>query len=73
MTINGKKQHIRRKDFIVLAETIGITVKSAEKMIEKIVKLKDKYIEMCKASYVPDNMKERLENLINERITVLEK
>ncbi len=73
LTINGKKQNIRRKDFLVLAETIGITEKSADKMIRKIVKLKDKYIEMCKASYMPDDMKESLENLINERITVLEK
>ncbi len=73
LTINGKKQNIRRKDFLVLAETIGITAKSAEKMIEKIVKLKGKYIEMCRDSYMPDLMKESLENLINERIVVLEK
>ena len=46
LTINGKKQNIRRKDFIILADSIGITEKSAEKMIEKIVKLKDKYIAM---------------------------
>ncbi len=73
LTINGKKQNIRRKDFLVLAETIGITEKSADKMIQKIVKLKDKYIEMCKNSYMPDDMKDSLENLINERIAVLEK
>ena len=72
LTINGKKQNIRRKDFLVLAETIGITEKSADKMIQKIVKLKDKYIEMCKNSYMPDDMKDSLENLINERIAVLE-
>lgn len=73
LTINGKKQNIRRKDFLILAETIGITEKSADKMIKKIVKLKDKYIEMCKISYMPDDMKDSLENLINERIAVLEK
>ncbi len=73
LTVNGKKQNIRRKDFLVLAETIGITEKSAEKMIQKIVKLKDKYIEMCRVSYMPDDMKESLEKLITERITILEK
>lgn len=73
LSINGKKQNIRRKDFLVLAETIGITEKSADKMIQKIVRLRDKYIGMCKASYMPGEMKESLENLINERITVLEK
>lgn len=73
LSINGKKQNIRRKDFLVLAETIGITEKSADKMIQKIVRLRDKYIGMCKASYMPGEMKESLENLINERITVLGK
>lgn len=73
LSINGKKQNIRRKDFLVLAETIGVTEKSADKMIQKIVRLRDKYIGMCKASYMPGEMKESLENLINERITVLEK
>ena len=73
LTINGKKQNIRRKDFIKFAETIGIAEKTADKMIEKIVKLKDKYIAMCRESYMPDYMKETLENLIENRIAILEK
>ena len=73
LTINGKKQNIRRKDFIVFAETIGIADKAAEKLIEKIVKLKDKYIIMCRESYMPDDMKETLENLIENRIAILQK
>lgn len=73
LTLNGKKQNIRRKDFIVFAETIGIADKAAEKLIEKIVKLKDKYIAMCRESYMPDDMKEDLENLIANRIAVLQK
>lgn len=71
LTINGKKQNIRRKDFIIFAETIGVPKKAAEKMIEKIVKLKDKYISMCKESYLPDDKKETLEKLIEERIAIL--
>lgn len=73
LTINGKKQNIGKKDFFVLAENIGITEKSAEKMIEKIVKLKDKYITMCRDSYMPDNIKETLEKLIEQRISILSK
>lgn len=73
LTVNGKKRKIKREDFMFLAKKIDITEKSAEKMIDKIVKLKDKYIGMCRESYMPDDMKESLENLINERIAVLEK
>ena len=46
MTINGKKQNIRRKDLIKFDQTAGIQEKSVEKMIDKIVKLKDKYVAM---------------------------
>ncbi|MBQ5390358.1 MAG: HipA domain-containing protein [Clostridia bacterium] len=73
LTLNGKKQNIRQKDFLVFADTIGIPERSAEKMIEKIVKLKDKYISMCRESYMPDEMKDALEALIEERIAVLSK
>ena len=73
LTINGKKQNICRKDFLVFADTIGIPERSAEKMIEKIVKLKDKYISMCRDSYIPEQMRESLENLIEQRIAVLTK
>ena len=73
LTINGKKQNIRRKDFIVFADTIGIPERSAEKMIKKIIKLKDKYISMCRESYMPQQMRANLENLIEQRIAVLTK
>lgn len=72
LTINGKKQNIRRKDFVILAETIGITEKSAEKMINKIIGLKEKYITMCEESYMPDDMKAALNNLIEKRVGVLD-
>jgi len=73
LTINGKKQNIRRKDFIVFANSIGLPERSAKKMIEKIIKLKDKYISMCRDSYMPEQMKTSLENLIEQRIAVLMK
>ena len=57
----------------MFADTIGIPERSAEKMIEKIVKLKEKYILMCRDSYMPEQMKSNLENLIEQRIAVLTK
>ena len=68
LTLNGKKQNIRRKDFLIFAENCGIQKKSAEKMIAKVVSLKETYIAMCRESLMPQHMKENLENLINKRI-----
>ena len=73
LTLNGKKQNIRRKDFLIFADTIGIPERSAEKMLGTVVKLKDKYISMCRDSYMPDEMKAALEDLIEQRIAVLTK
>jgi len=73
LTLNGRKQNIRRKDFMVFAETLGIPEKSAEKMIAKVVKLKTKYIGMCRESYLPENLKDALEQLMEERISLLSK
>lgn len=73
LTVNGKKQNIQRKGFIKFVQIFGIAEKTADKMIEKIVKLKDKYIAMCRESYMPDEMKKSHENLIENRIAILEK
>ena len=71
LTLNGKKQNIRRRDFLLLAQSFSLPCKSAEKMIQKIVALKDTYIKMCRDSYLPDGMKERMISLISERIAIL--
>ncbi len=71
LALNEKKKNIRRKDFLTFAEMCGIEQRTAEKMIGKIVSLEAKYIEMCREPYLPENMKETLENLIMQRIATL--
>lgn len=71
LAMNGKKQHVRRNDFLHFGENIGIPRKSAEKMIGKIVQNEAAYLDMCQHSYMPDEMKTRLNTLIQERISVL--
>lgn len=73
LAMNGKKQHIRRNDFLHFGETIGLPRNSAEKMMERISKYEDRYLDMCENSYLPNDMKEQLKNLIQERMTVLRK
>lgn len=72
LALNGKKTHIRKKDFFVFAEECGISKASAEKMIAKIVSMKPKYIEMCNNSLLPVHLKERFAFLIEQRCGVLE-
>lgn len=71
LALNGKKTHIRKKDFFVFAKECGISKISAEKMIAKIVSMKPKYIDMCNCSLLPDHLKERFAQLIEQRCKVL--
>ena len=72
LALNGKKTHIRKKDFFVFAKGCGISKASAEKMIAKIVSMKPKYIDMCNGSLLPDHLKERFAELIEQRCKVME-
>ncbi len=73
LTLNGKKRNVRRKDFLVFAEKCGFEKRAAEKMIDKVVGLKEKYIEMCSESYLPEDMKAALAELIERRTSALQK
>lgn len=64
LTLNGKKSNLHRSDFAAFADTCGISVKSAEKMINKIVSMQPIYLAMCRNSFLPEWMKESLEKLI---------
>jgi serine/threonine-protein kinase HipA len=71
--MHGKKQNIRRNDFLHFGEAIGLSKKSAEKIVEKFVAHEEAYIKMCQDSFLPDDMKERMQQLIRERIGILKK
>ena len=71
LTMFKKKRKIRRKDFLVFAEEIGIEQKFAEKMIAKVIKAKDNFISMCEKSYLSAAVKERLIELIEKRVEAL--
>lgn len=71
LTMNGKKRNFHRKDFLIFADNCGINKKSAEKMIEKVLSMHDTYLQMCQESYLPEEMKEALNALIDERVARL--
>lgn len=71
LALNGKKRNIRKKDFYAFAYKCGIPKISAEKMINKVVSLKEKYKSMCLDSLLADHMKESFSGLIDERCAIL--
>lgn len=73
LTVNGKKQNIRRKDFLKFAEVSEISRDAAAKMIQKIISMKETYLRMCEGSYLPGHLKDRLCLLIEDRTKALER
>ena len=69
--MNGKKRNVRRKDFFIFADECGLSRISAEKMINLVVKNKDKMKKMCDESYIPEKMKSDFNHLIDERMVIL--
>ena len=62
---------IHRKDFLAFAGTICLEEKIAGKMIEKIKKLESRYLDICAVSFMPDDMKKALSDLIRDRLAML--
>ena len=73
LALNGKKAHIRRKDWFVFAEHCGISEKSAEKMIAGILARKPEFLVLCRESLLPDDLKNSLAALMEERAADLQK
>ena len=62
-----------RKDFLVFSEAIGLPRVSAEKMLEKLISMRERFLAMCADSYLSEDMKASLAKLISERLAALGK
>ncbi len=71
LSMNGKKMHLRKKDFLIFADACEIPRVSAEKMISALVSLEMRFLTMCDNSLLPKSMKERLCALIIARTEIL--
>lgn len=71
LTMNGKKMHILKGDFLKFASTCDIPRKTAIKLIQNLVSYTPKWLKMCDDSILPDDLKERLRQIIMERTEVL--
>ena len=67
LTMNGKKANLRRNDFLYFAEQCGMRRTAAEKIIKKVLVSEDEYLMLCDDSYLPQDMKDALKELIRSR------
>ena len=72
LTVNGKKRNIRKKDFLMLAESLDLSNQTVQKIISRLLKLNTKMIHEVNRSYIPEEMKEGMIELMEERSKVFE-
>ena len=68
LTINGKKNRLKRADFDELASKLGIPVKSSERVYAKFAKKQPEMLELIERSFLPDEMKALYVKLLIERM-----
>lgn len=73
LTINEKKRNVTRNDFLAFAKSCSIDKKVAEKMLEKVLSQTDILLLLCEESYLPDEMKKQLTELISLRASRIRK
>ena len=67
LTLNGKNQKLRRKDFLVFAATAGISQKAAVAIIDRMLTMVTRLQLMCEESLLPESMQHDLISLIEDR------
>ena len=70
LAMNGKKQNLRKKDFLVFADACGIQKNAAEKMIAKVLSMKERYLLLCEESLLPGRLKQRFAALMEKRCSI---
>lgn len=71
LAMNGKKMNLRKNDFLKFAVSCDIPCKTAEKIIDNLIKFTPDFLTLCDSSLLPDPLKKRLQKIILERTEVL--
>lgn len=67
LTMNGKKRNLQKIDFFVFAELCGISLKSAQNIINRLISLKEVFCSYTQNSFLPQELKKDMIELINKR------
>ncbi|MDD2634899.1 MAG: hypothetical protein PHW82_05310 [Bacteroidales bacterium] len=73
LTINGKKNKITKTDFDILAKNLSLNEKQRDNSYEKFIATKEKIEWWVQNSFLPNNQKNKLQNLVDTRIEMFDR
>lgn len=71
LALNGKKNKIKKADFVTAMQSAGLEEKIIENLIGKFKKVSPKWIDFIDISFVREETKERYKELIGHRLSML--
>ncbi len=63
----GKKSRLQKKHFLAFGETIGVTQRTAEAMIQSMLRKLPQWLKLCEESLLPNDLKQSFSILIRQR------
>ena len=71
LTLNGRKKRLKRADFVSAGVTMGIDAKTVDRLIGKYVRLYPRMSEFIGQSFLDEELKNRYNEMLRERISRL--
>lgn len=71
LTINGKKNKIKKTDFDILAKNLSLNEKQRDNSYKNFISKKENIEWWIQNSFLPNNQKEKLQELIDTRVKIL--
>ncbi len=71
LTLLGKRSNIKGSDFLKLATRFSLNPKVAPRLIKRLLSLEETFVEYIKRSFIGEEEKSALRNLIKERLHLL--
>jgi len=68
LTLNGKKSSIKKDDFFIAGETMGIESNIIDHLIRKYRNLEESMLELIDISFLDSNLKEAFQSLLTSRL-----
>ena len=68
LTLNGKKRNLRHKDFLLLAGHCDLSIKTAEKMMLRLVSRTDAFMSQIEEAHLSTDRKKEMMDLMTNRL-----
>jgi serine/threonine-protein kinase HipA len=72
LTLNGRKNKLKKEDFVAAMNTLGMDEKQQQNIFRKVEKSLPKWLDLIDVSFLSEDFKEQYKSIIKERLSRLQ-